>query len=195
VPLVPPSLSRKGGGNAVALLCPNGKLSSAYTLDDACMSERYRGDERVSIRPSLHIRLSHASCVCVESKEDEPLFVWLGQGSPSFLVSSTPFEGDGAPPRRTAWDRQTGNGTACGRALGVNRHAPRLAARQRGIFGLRLDQRSGRPRSCLSLEGFSRGRPWARSTSLPARRLPLPVPALRTPPEGAPRSWNGISYT
>ena len=46
--------------------------------------------------------------------------------------------------------------------LGVKRHAPRLAARQRGIFGLRLSQRSGRTRSYLSLEGYSRGRPWVR---------------------------------
>jgi hypothetical protein len=65
--------------------------------------------------------------------------------------------------------------------LGVKRHAPRLAARQRGILGLRLSQRSGRARSCLSLAGFSRGRPWAglrnclpagcRSRSPPCERL------------------------
>jgi hypothetical protein len=69
--------------------------------------------------------------------------------------------------------------------LGVQRHAPRLAARQRGIFGLRLNQRSGRARSYVSLEGFSRGRPWVRFASTPRPQVPLPIPALRTPPEGA----------
>jgi hypothetical protein len=80
-----------------------------------------------------------------------------------------------------AWIAKAGGGTACGRALGVKRHAPRLAARQRGIFGLRLSQRSGRARSCLSLAGLSRGRPWVgvrkcrpagyRSRSPPCERL------------------------
>jgi hypothetical protein len=82
-------------------------------------------------------------------------------------------------------DRQAGGGPACGRALGVKRHAPRLAARQRGIFGLRLNQRSGRTRSSLSLEGFSRGRPWASVALVPARRCrsrsPLSRRLMKTP--------------
>jgi len=139
--------------------------------------------------------IADCSFVCVESKEHEPLFVWLGQGIALIPYLFHPFRGGWRAAKAHGLDRQTGGGTARGPALGVKHHAPHLAARQRGIFGLRLNQRSGRPRSCLSLEGFSRGRPWARSTSLPARRLPLPIPTLRTPPEGAPRSWIGISYT
>src|SRR5215470_5951929 len=55
-----------------------------------------------------------------------------------------------------------------------------------GIFGLTPYQRWGRTRSCLSLAGCSRGRPWVKvASTLPAGALPLP--ALRTPPEGAPR--------
>ena len=54
-------------------------------------------------------------------------------------------------------------------------------------------QRSGRTRSYLSVAGFSRGRPWVRVALLPARRLPLPVPALKTPHENAPRQWIGMA--
>src|SRR5262245_45326385 len=79
----------------------------------------------------------------------------------SSLIRLPHFEGDGAPTRRTAWIARPEVGTACGRAW-AKRHAPRLAARQRGIFGLRLSQRSGRTRSSVSLEGYSRGRPWVR---------------------------------
>jgi hypothetical protein len=72
-------------------------------------------------------------------------------------------------------DRQARSWPDLQRALGVKRHAPRLAARQRGIFGLRLNQRSGRTRSYLSLEVFSRGRPWVRVRScLPAGAAPGP---------------------
>ena len=64
------------------------------------------------------------------------------RGSPAFLSSvSLANEGDGAPTRRMAWispDRvrecvAPGTGPVR-RALGVKRHAPRLAARQRGIL-------------------------------------------------------------
>jgi hypothetical protein len=37
--------------------------------------------------------------------------------------------------------------------LGVKHHAQRPAVRQRGIFGLRLSQQSGRTRSYVSLAG------------------------------------------
>jgi hypothetical protein len=103
----------------------------------------------------------------------------LGQGIaliPSRSSSSSPsIRGGWRADKAHGLDRQAGDGTACGRALGVKRHAPRLAARQRGIFGLRLSQRSGHARSSLSLEGFSRGRPWAELRScLPAGAAPGP---------------------
>src|SRR3954447_25955967 len=87
----------------------------------------------------------------------------LGQGIAliSLFVRLPHFEGDGAPTRRTAWIARP-EVARLRRALGVKRHAPRLAARQRGIFGLRLSQRSGHARSSLSLAGWSRGRPWVR---------------------------------
>src|SRR5882724_2628965 len=113
----------------------------------------------------------------------------LGQGIaliPSRSSSSSPsIRGGWRADKAHGLDRQAGDGTACGRALGVKRHAPRLAARQRGIFGLRLSQRSGHARSSLSLAGFSRGRPWVRFAYAPARRLPLLVHALKTPHENA----------
>src|SRR5712672_4200617 len=104
----------------------------------------------------------------------------LGQGIALIpLISPPSGRGGWRADKAHGLDRQAGGGTACGRALGVKRHAPRLAARQRGIFGLRLSQRSGRTRSSVSLEGFSRGRPWVRLAYVPARRLPLPITALK----------------
>jgi hypothetical protein len=94
-----------------------------------------------------------------------------GQGIALIPFSSIPsVRGGWRADKAHGLDRQTGDGTACGRALGVKHHAPRLAARQRGIFGLRLSQRSGHARSSVSLTGFSRGRPWVESASTPARR-------------------------
>src|SRR5882724_9223755 len=87
--------------------------------------------------------------------------------------------------RQGAWPGLLRAVSGLRRTMGVKRHAPRLVARQRGIFGLRLRQRSGRTRSYMSLAGWSRGRPWVRFAWTPARRLPLPVPALKTPHENA----------
>ena len=99
---------------------------------------------------------------CKQAKENQPLFRLWARGSPSFLFSVSLLSRGmarrqgarpGSPGRRWLGLRP---------GLGVKRHAPRLAARQRGIFGLRLSQRSGRTRSYLSLAGLSRGRPWVR---------------------------------
>jgi len=70
-----------------------------------------------------------------------------------FLFLTTLIRGGWRADKAHGLGRQAGGGTACGRALGVTHHAPRLAARQRGIFGLRLSQRSGRTRVYLSLAG------------------------------------------
>src|SRR5262245_42203311 len=78
----------------------------------------------------------------VESKiKIVPCLRLWARGSPAFLSSvSLAIEGDGAPQGAWPGFRQTGPGVRCSRAgpdrraLGVKRHAPRLAARQRGIL-------------------------------------------------------------
>ena len=121
-------------------------------------------------------------------KEIGPCFGSGPGGRPRSSSSvSLAIEGDGAP--QGAWPglRQTGPGARDSRAgpdrraLGVKRHAPRLAAHQRGIFAFRRltvvrtgPARSGR-RGCPST---ARGR-WlrksfarrCRSRSPPSRRL------------------------
>ena len=96
-------------------------------------------------------------------KEISPCFGFGPGDRPHSSLAHLPrLRGGWRADKAHGLDRQAEGGSACGRALGVKRHAPRLAARQRGIFGLRLSQRSGRTRSYLSLEGCSRGRPWVR---------------------------------
>src|SRR5712671_6044286 len=100
--------------------------------------------------PSLNVRLQHigraalrpghealrdcllSNCLSrLEAKEYRPLFRLRARGSPSFLEA--PLRP--SPSRRGGWradkahglDRQAGGGTACGRALGVKRHALRRA--------------------------------------------------------------------
>ena len=70
---------------------------------------------------------------------------------------------------------------------------PRLAARQRA-FSAYASSTFGPARSYLSLGGFSERRPWV---GLRDRRPAgaLPLPALQTPPEGAPRTRNGMGST
>jgi hypothetical protein len=110
----------------------------------------------------------------------------LGQGSPSFLSSHLPRNRGGwRADKAHGLDRQAGGWHGLRPGLGVKRHAPRLAARQRGIFGLRLNQRSGRTRSSVSLAGLSRGRPWVRIALVLARRCrsrsPLSRRLMKTP--------------
>jgi hypothetical protein len=89
-----------------------------------------------------------------------PCLQTSGQGSPLFLCSQRPRNRGGWRAEQGAWPGLLRAVTGLRRSMGVKRHAPRLAARQRGILGLRLSQRSGRARSYVSLEGCSRGRPW-----------------------------------
>jgi hypothetical protein len=97
-----------------------------------------------------------------QAKEDRPCLQTSGQG-----IALVPLPH--LPRNRGRWRADKAHGPDCSgrvsglrRTKGVKRHAPRLAARQRGIFGLRLSQRSGRTRSSMSLAGLSRGRPWVR---------------------------------
>jgi hypothetical protein len=133
------------------------------------LDPRFRGDERrMPLRPVITysvVKEPVFSCqiarcgwreLRIGKRTSAPVSA-LGQGIaliPSCSSSSPPScRGGWRADKAHGLDRQAGGGTACGRALGVKRHAPHLAARQRGIFGLRLSQRSGHARSCMSLEG------------------------------------------
>ena len=79
--------------------------------------------------------------LALSQKNIVPCLRLWARGSPSFLSSvSLAIEGDGAPQGAWPGFRQTGprvRGSRASpdrRALGVKRHAPRLAAHQRGIL-------------------------------------------------------------
>src|SRR5262245_49344475 len=129
-----------------------------------------------------------------KAKEERSLFAYFGPGGALIPLSSPPskIEGDGAP--QGAWPglRQTGprvRGSRAGpdrRALGVKRHAPRLAARQRGIFAFVPLTVVGPGRLLVAGEA-ARARPGDDGCVLRRPQVPLPLPANKTPPEGAPR--------
>ena len=103
------------------------------------------------------------------------------------------IEGDGAPTRRTAWIARP---EVARFATGPGREASRPApcGAPTGIFGLRL--LNGRTDQELFVPGrvLPERRPWVGLRHrLPAGALPLP--ALRTPPEGAPRTRIGMGST
>src|SRR5215510_12952520 len=122
-------------------------------------------------------------------------------GSPSFLSFRFP-SGEGLARRQGAWPgfRQTGpgvRGSRAGpdrRALGVKRHAPRLAARQRGIFAFVPLTVVGPGRLLVAGEA-ARARPGDDGCVLRRPQVPLPFPANKTPPEGAPVEWIGMAET
>src|SRR5215510_15425610 len=77
-----------------------------------------------------------------EAKGISPCFGFgPGDRPHSSLITPPSLRGGWRADKAHGLERQAGDGTAFSRALGVKRHAPRLAARQRGIFGLRLSQR------------------------------------------------------
>src|SRR5499427_5246902 len=71
--------------------------------------------------------------------------------------------------------------------LGVKRHALRLAARQRGILAFMPLTVVG-PGRLLVADEAARVRPGDESCVSLRSQVPLPFPAYRTPPEGAPRN-------
>jgi hypothetical protein len=77
------------------------------------------------------------------------------------------------------------------RALGVKRHAPRLAARQRGILAFMPLTVVGPGRLLVAGEA-ARGPPGVEGCVLPRSRVPLPFPACKTPHECAPRTRIGM---
>src|SRR5213594_2099847 len=109
------------------------------------------------------------------------LRLWA-RGSPSSASSvSLAFEGDGAPQGAWPGFRQTGPGARDSRAgpdrraLGVKRHAPRLAAHQRGIFAFRRLTVVG-PGRLLVADEAARARPGDEGcvSPLPAGAAPVP---------------------
>src|SRR5262245_51572964 len=86
-----------------------------------------------------------------------------------------------------AWIGPGGRGSRTSperRALGVKRHAPRLAARQRGILAFVPLTVVGPGRVVVPDEA-ARAPPGVGRCVLPRSQVPLPFPAYRTPPEGA----------
>src|SRR5258705_10632717 len=105
---------------------------------------------------------------CEKAKENRPLFAALGQRVALIPVFSLPPQARGMARRQGAWPgfRQTGPGVRGSRtspdrrALGVKRHAPRLAARQRGILAFMPLTVVG-PGRLLVADDASRVRHWA----------------------------------
>src|SRR5262245_5909864 len=119
----------------------------------------------------------------VESKiKIVPCLRLWARGSPAFLSSvSLAIEGDCAPQGAWPGFRQAGPGVRSSRAsperraLGVKRHAPRLAARQRGIFAFRPLTVVGPGRLLVAGEA-ARARPGDEGcvSPLPAGAAPAP---------------------
>src|SRR4029453_12495694 len=127
------------------------------------------------------------------------LRLWA-RGSPSFSSSvSLETEGVGAP--QGAWPglRQTGPGVRCSwagperRALGVKRHAPRLAARQRGILAFMPLTVVGPGRLLVAGEA-ARVRPGDEVASSIARRCRSRSPPSRRLRKAPLVEWIGMSH-
>ena len=162
-------------------------LSKASRLIRPC-----RGPAQSSAHRRCFNAVANRYAVARRQNHIGPCFDFGPRDRPHSSFPSPSCRGGWRADKAHGLDRQAGDGTACGRALGVKRHAPRLAARQRGIFGLRLNQRSGRTRSYMSLVGLFPRPPVGQACVIACPQVPPPVPALRTPPEGAPRLWIGM---
>jgi hypothetical protein len=120
------------------------------TFECVALGPRLRGDERrMLLRTHSHIQLSNSVALrwLAESQKNiGPCLRLWARGSPSFL-SSVSLAGRGGrradkahdpgSPYELAWIGPGMRGSRASpdrRALGVKRHAPRLAARQRGIL-------------------------------------------------------------
>src|SRR5262249_57385890 len=99
-----------------------------------------------NVAPSVFIvQLSKSGWEWKKAKGNQPPVSASGQGIALIpLITPPSLRGGWRADKAHGLERQAGDGTACGRALGVKRHAPRLAARQRRIFCLRLRQRLSR---------------------------------------------------
>jgi hypothetical protein len=121
------------------------------------LGPRFRGDERRMLLPHPFPLFGCQRVVggrLQKANEIGPCFGFGPGDRPHSSLSSVSLTSRGMARRQGARPGAPGRRLARStRALGVKRHAPRLAARQRGIFGLRLNQLSGRARSCVSLAG------------------------------------------
>src|SRR5262245_61330401 len=176
-------------------------MDAAASIDVRWWARRTRG---FNVRQGCDTAFAHptALCILVESKENRPLFAALGQGVALIPVFSLPPQGEGLARRQGAWPGllQTGprvRGSRAGpdrRALGVKRHAPRLAARQRGIFAFVPLTVVG-PGRLLVADEAARARPGDEGCVVLCPQVPLPLPAYTTPHECAPVEWIGMAET
>ena len=143
-------------------------------------------------RPCQRLCPPYKTVRCVESKKIVPCLAALGQGVARIplFIPSPQGEGVGAPTRRIA--RITPGG---------------LSGLLRTMVHLRAPTPCGAPTRHLGLYAFDRGRTGpapsgrrgcpstARGRGCVSHRsqVPLPFPAYRTPPEGAPRTWIGMA--
>src|SRR5215510_4648643 len=139
--------------------------------------------------------------LCKRAKGYRPLLRFSGpEGRPHSSLPSPPIEGVGAPQGAWPGFRQTGPGVRGSRAspdrraLGVKRHAPRLAARQRGIFAFRPLTVVGPGRLLLAGEA-ARVRPGDEVASSIARRCRSRSPPTRRLMNAPLVEWIGMSYT
>src|SRR4029450_11086911 len=130
--------------------------------------------------------------VTLGQKKIGPCLRLWARGSPSLLSSvSLETEGVGAPQGAWPGFRQTGPGVRGSRtgpdrrALGVKRHAPRLAARQRGILAFMPLTVVGPGRLLVAGEA-ARVRPGDGDCVSPRSQVPLPVPARKPARENRP---------
>jgi hypothetical protein len=155
--------------------------------------------ERVGTAHESHCRWGNAVPAplptlrnCIETKEYRPLFAIFGPGvrPHSFTSVSLEIEGVGAPTRRSA---RIAPGGVSGllRTMRCTCDAPRASRRaNKHLRAYALPTtRTGQD---LFVPGrLTRVPPVGKVASTsPAGALPLP--ALRTPPEGAPRTWIGM---
>src|SRR5262245_55411277 len=158
--------------------------------------------QRCRAAPALRFAPCGLQGIALTQKKIGPCLRLWARGSPSFRSFRFPPQGEGLARRQGAWPglRQTGpgvRGSRAGpdrRALGVKRHAPRLAARQRGIFAFVPLTVVGPGRLLVAGEA-ARARPGDDGCVLRRPQVPLPFPANKTPPEGALVEWIGMAET
>ena len=118
---------------------------------------------------------------CKESKKYRPLFRLWARGSPSFSLFFRPLKARGSARRQgAAWIAPGWNGS--GRE--ASRPAPCGApTRHLGLYAFDRGRTGPAPSGRRGCPSTARGRGCVSHRS----QVPLPFPANRTPPEGAPR--------
>ena len=141
----------------------------------------------------ISLRSMRATSCRLESKENRPLFRLWARGSPSFRFFRLPRNRGGwRATRRMAWitpDRP-GSASLSGEPVspGSGREASRPApcgapTRHLGLYAFDRGRTGPAPSGRRGCPSTARGRGCVSHRS----QVPLPFPACRTPPEGAPR--------